>query len=168
MLLFNDVKLGKVEFDRMAPALQTEAVLLAMERGKKPGDIAEALGQSISEIQRVAGEKHELRLSGAVVDADHKPESTAPLLAERPKLSKTASTILRLVVDAGDKGLPASTDSLARAVGVGSRHVTTSMNRLIVDDLVYRLRPPHGTAPTVWAATAIGKTVDEGVRDAGH
>ncbi len=168
MLLFKDIKLEKAEFDQMAPALRTEAVLLSMERGNTPSDIAKALGQSISEINRVAAEKHELRLAGPAFDVEQKTGSAPAAIPDRPRLSKTATTILRLVVDAGDKGLPASTDTLARAVGVGSRHVTTSMNRLIVDDLVYRLRPPHGTAPTVWAATAIGKSVNEGVRHAGH
>ncbi|MEI2299318.1 hypothetical protein [Ensifer sp. MJa1] len=162
MLLFNNVKLGRDEFDRMAPALRTEAVLLAIEAGGKPVDIAEAVGRSVSEIFRAASEVHALRLSGSIDDDHPKCEgATTEVKGARLKtLSKTAQAILSLVAAAGDRGLPASTDTLARAVGVGPRHVNTSMNRLIADELVYRLRPPHGTAPTIWAATEGGKAVD--------
>lgn len=163
MLLFNQVELGRNEFDKMAPALRTEALLLAMEAGSKPEAIAKAVGRSVSEILQTASEVHALRLYGSIDDEPLKPEAE-PAEVKRVRLkslSKTAQGILRLVVAAGDKGLPASRDALARAVGVGPRHVNASMNRLIVDELVYRLRAPHGTAPTIWAATEGGKAVDD-------
>lgn len=158
MLLFTDVHLGAAEFAAMPPALRTEAVLLAFERGMKPSAFAKAVERPISEILQASAETHAVRLHPqcAEQEVDAPPASTevvAPVRLPR----KTASAVLRLIVEAGGKGLAASADTLSRTLGVGSRHVNASMNRLIADELIYRLRPPHGTSPTVWAATEVGK-----------
>ncbi|MGH0227873.1 hypothetical protein NKZ03_17430 [Sinorhizobium meliloti] len=164
MLLFAEIGLDAARFAAMAPELRTEAVLLAMERGKSAAEIARGVGCTASEIRQIAGATYLIQLSmdrttpGDDV-ADERPKQTSG----RPSGTGTAFKILELLTEAGGNGLAASSESLAKALSVSERQVQRAMNRLLGENFIVRLKAPSGKSPAVWTITADGRSVRDEV-----
>ncbi len=163
MLLFAEIALDAARFAAMTPELRTEAVLLAMERGKTATEIARAVGSTASEIRQSASATHLFRLSTdrtmSADDVDDRPKQAGG----RPSGTGTAFKILELLTEAGCNGLAANSESLAKRLAVSERQVQRAMNRLLGEDFIVRLKAPSGRCPAVWTITADGKTVRDEV-----
>lgn len=164
MLLFAEIELDAARFAAMTPELRTEAVLLAVDRGRSAADIARAVGSTASEIRDLARATYLVRLitdrtMPADVDAEELPRKTGG----RPSGSGTAFKILDLLTEAASDGLAASSESLAKALCVSERQVQRAMNRLLGEEFITRLKAPSGRSPAVWIITADGRTVRDEV-----
>ncbi|RVM08403.1 hypothetical protein [Sinorhizobium meliloti] len=163
MLLFAEIGLDAARFAAMAPELRTEAVLLAMERGKSATEVAGAVGSTASEIRQIASATYLFQLStDRTMPADveeERPKHTGG----RPSGTGTAFKILDLLTEAGDNGLAANSESLAKTLSVSERQVQRAMNRLLGEDFIVRLKAPSGKFPAVWTITADGRSVRDEV-----
>ncbi|WP_457661720.1 hypothetical protein [Sinorhizobium medicae] len=163
MLLFAEIGVDAARFAAMAPELRTEAVLLAMERGKSAAEIARAVGSTASEVRQIASATYLFQLNAdrtmpADVE-DERPKHTGG----RPSGTGTAFKILDLLTEAGAYGLAASSESLAKTLSVSERQVQRAMNRLLGKDYIVRLKAPSGKSSAVWTVTADGRSVRDEV-----
>ncbi|MDW9526548.1 hypothetical protein GOA61_23810 [Sinorhizobium meliloti] len=163
MLLFAEIALDAARFAVMTPELRTEAVLLAMERGKTASEIARAVGSTAEEIRQIASATYLFRLSidrtMSADDVEDRPKQTRG----RPSGTGTAFKILELLTEAGCAGLAANSESLAKTLSVSERQVQRAMNHLLGEDFIVRLKAPSGKYPAVWTITADGTAVRDEV-----
>ncbi|RVI12575.1 hypothetical protein CN206_11030 [Sinorhizobium meliloti] len=163
MLLFAEIALDAARFASMAPELRTEAVLLAMERGKTAAEIARAVGSTAPEIHQVASATYLFQLSTDRTMPADDAEEERPKHTGRPSGTGTAFKILDLLTEAGGNGLAASSDTLAKTLSVSERQVQRAMNRLLSENFIVRLKAPSGKSPAVWTITADGMSVRDEV-----
>lgn len=165
MLLFAEIGLDAARFAAMAPELRTEAVLLAMERGKSATEVAGAVGSTASEIRQIASATYLFQLSTDRTMPADDAEEERPKHTGRPSGTGTAFKILDLLTEAGGNGLAASSDTLAKTLSVSERQVQRAMNRLLSEDFIVRLKAPSGKSPAVWTITADGMSVRDEVAE---
>jgi AraC-like DNA-binding protein len=160
MLLFAEIGLDATRFAAMTPELRTEAVLLAMERGKSVAEIARVIGSTASEIRQIAAATYLFQLStDRTMPADDVGEERPKHTGGRPSGTGTAFKILDLLTEAGTNGLAANSETLAKTLSVSERQVQRAMNRLLGEDFIVRLKAPSGKSPAVWTITDDGRAV---------
>lgn len=165
MLLFANVEIDAERFAQMAPEIRTQVALLAMERGARVSEVAAAVGLSVREVKLIASTTHGFRLSAASdpSDVDEDDDEPRKNVGGRPRGDGAGFKILDLLVKAGGKGLPASTQMLSQSLSISDRQVQRAMNRLLADGHIVRLKPSSGPAPAVWTVSDEGRSALDAV-----
>ncbi len=164
ILAFQNMELERKSFSAMPPHMQTELVLLAMERGSSVMLLASKLGLHHFDVVQIARARHLYNLpSIGVSPFDDKPAAVRQDEKRADKIdidglviSRSQASVLRWIAGGKNGQVSALRANMAEAVKLPIKSLDSALLRLLDDGLIARLRVASKAKPALWAVTKAG------------
>ena len=164
LVAFQTIDIEPKNFAAMAPHMQTELVLLAMERGSSVMLLAAKLGMHHFDVLQISRGRHlhNLPSLGASPFDDGQPISRE---AEKRRdrididgleVSRSQVSVLRWIAGGKNGQVCALRANMAEAVKLPIRSLDSALSKLLDEGLVARLRVASKNKPAKWSVTKAG------------
>ena len=167
ILAFNPMDLDLRNFSVMPPHMQTELVLLAIERGSSVRSLASALHMHDFDVLQLARAQHLHNLPAVGVSVyDETPAPPRPQDKRTDRieidgmiLSRSQISVLRWIAGGKNGKVSALRANMAEAVDLSVKSLDAALVRLLDTGLISRLRIASKSKPALWSVTAAGMDV---------
>jgi len=164
LVAFQTIDMSPKAFAAMAPHLQTELVLLAMERGCSVMLLATKLSMHHFDVLQISRGRHlhNLPSIGASAFDDAQPvkredaKRTDRVDIDGLEVSRSQVSVLRWIAGGKNGQVCALRANMAEAVKLPIKSLDSALLKLLDNGLITRLRVASKAKPALWAVTKAG------------